>query len=103
VLLGTPAIDQYYHGADYFFLEEDDPRFEVYACSSGHRERWTDLPLVHGMDALAVEVAAGGRLWLLMYPTQAEEVFRAGQRRGWKMTYEWATPEHSVAAVLINP
>jgi hypothetical protein len=103
VLLGTPAIDHYYHRADFFFLQDDDPRFGVYACSSGSRERWTDLPLVHGMDALAVEVAAGTRLWLLMYPDQAEEVFGAGQRRGWKMAYEWATPERSVAAVLINP
>jgi hypothetical protein len=103
VLLGTPAIDQYYHRADYFFLQDDDPRFEVYACTSNSRERWTDLPLVHGMDALAARVAAGGRLWLLMYPGQAEELFSAGQRRIWNLTYEWVTPERSVAAILINP
>jgi hypothetical protein len=103
VLLGTPVIDQYYHSADYFFLQDDDPRFEVYACSSGSHERWTDLPLVHGMDALAKKVAGGARLWLLMYPDQAEEVFSAGQRRGWNMAYEWTTAERSVAAVLINP
>jgi hypothetical protein len=103
VILGIPTIDQYYHGGDLFFLQDQDPRFEVYACAAGDRERWTNLPLLHGMEALESRVAVGARLWLLMYIDQAEELVRDGQRRGWTISYERITPERNLAAVVINP
>ena len=103
VALGIPAVEQYYSHADAFFLQGDDPRYEVYACADGQRERWTGLPLVHGEDALAARFASGRRWWIIMYPQQAQALLEEGRKRGWHESVEWLTPERNVAAVLIGP
>jgi hypothetical protein len=103
VIIGIPTIDQYYGHANFFFLESDDPRYESYACNAGMTERWTNLPLLYGADALATVVATGKRVFLLLYRDRLAEMLEEGKRRQWRQQLIWIAPDLGEAAILINP
>jgi len=48
VITGIPSLEQYYSGFDYFFLDEEDLRYEAYVCQDGKTERWTNHPVLYG-------------------------------------------------------
>src|SRR6185437_12491961 len=89
VLTSIPTIDQYYHRANFFFLPQGDPRWEEYACGQPPVDRWTNLPMLYGADALATKVAAGQRILLVMYPYQVPAMPSEGQRPGWPHRPAW--------------
>ena len=101
VIIGIPSIDPYYRAND-FFLQSDDDRFEDYACREGTVERWTNLPLLHGTDALAARVAAGRRVLLVTYPEVAQAVFAEGRDRPWLEKQAWVSPDRGVAVTVIE-
>jgi hypothetical protein len=102
VIIGIPSIDPYYR-ADYFFLQSDDDRYEDYACREGTVERWTNLPLLHGTDALAARVAAGRRVFLVTYPEVAPAILAEGRDRPWLGKLTWVSPDRGIAVTVIEP
>ncbi len=103
VMIGIPTIDQYYHRANFVFLQDNDSRYDDYACSSGATERWTNLPLLNSANELAPRVAAGHRIFLLLYPDQAPSMLAEGARRKWHQQLAWTAPDGAASAILINP
>jgi hypothetical protein len=102
VIIGIPSIDPYYR-ANFFFLQSGDERYDDYACRGGAIERWTNLPLLYGSDALAAKVAAGRRILLVMYPELAQAMLAEGSRRHWREELTWISPDEGVAVTIINP
>jgi hypothetical protein len=101
VIIGIPSIDQYYRAND-FFLQSDDERYDDYACRRGTTERWTNLPLLYGSDALAARVATGRRILLVMYPQLAQEMLAEGSRRHWREKLTWISPDGGTEVTAIN-
>ena len=102
VIIGIPSLDPYYR-ANYFFLQSDDERYEDYACQGGTLERWTNLPLLYGTDALAGQVAAGRRILLVTYPEVAEAMLAEGHDRAWREQLTWISPDNGIAVTTIDP
>ena len=101
VITGIPSLDPYYR-ADYFFLQSDDERYEDYACRGGKLERWTNLPLLYGTDALAARVAAGRRVLLVTYPEVARAMLTEGRDRPWRERLTWISPDHGIIVTTID-
>jgi hypothetical protein len=102
VIIGIPSIDQYYR-ANFFFLQSDDERYNDYACLGGTLERWTNLPLLYGTDALAARVATGRRIFLIMYKEAAQTMLTEGRRRNWREESTWISPDGGIPITTINP
>jgi hypothetical protein len=102
VIIGIPSIDEYYR-ANFFFLQSDDERYEDYACRGGTLERWTNLPLLYGSDALAARVATGRRIFLVMYGELEQTMLAEGRRRHWRERFAWISPDGGVPITIINP
>lgn len=101
VIIGIQSLDQYYHQAQFFYMGADDLRYDEAACRNGTMEIWTNLPLLYTADALAAKVASGRRIFLVLYPEEAQLVLDQGRRRHWMQQVAWTTPGITVA--LINP
>jgi hypothetical protein len=102
VIIGIPSIDEYYR-ANFFFLQSDDERYDDYACRGGTLERWTNLPLLYGNDALAARVATGRRIFLVMYGELEQTMLAEGRRRHWRERFAWISPDGGVPITIINP
>jgi hypothetical protein len=102
VIIGIPSVDPYYR-ANYFFLQSDDDRYEDYACRDGTVERWTNLPLLYGTDALAARVAAARRVLLVTYPEVAQAMLAQGRDRPWLQKLTWVSPDNGIAVTVIEP
>ena len=101
VIIGIPSLDPYYR-ANYFFLQSDDERYEDYACQGGKLERWTNLPLLYGTDALAARVAAGKHVLLVLYPELAQAMLAEGRDRPWREQLTWISPDGGVTVISIE-
>jgi len=102
VISGIPTIPQYYSGASFSFLDEDDDRYFAYACQRGTVERWSNLPLLHETDSLDDFVDQGTRLVIVLYPSRMERLVAAAQQKGWKYSVEWPTKQRDIAVVTVN-
>jgi hypothetical protein len=102
VIIGIPSLDPYYR-ANYFFLQSDDDRYDDYACREGTEERWTNLPLLYGTDALAARVTAGKRVLLVTYPEVARAMLAEGRQRPWRERLAWLSPDGGVAVTALDP
>jgi hypothetical protein len=105
VMTDIPPLDQYYHRADYLFLPDGDDRYEDYACPRAARtttDRWTNLPLLYGSDALGRQLASGRPVLLLLYPEEAKPMLAAGEQRDWNERVLWTSPDGGVTALQIE-
>jgi hypothetical protein len=85
VITGIPSLEQYYGGFDYFFLGEEDLRYEAYVCQDGRTERWTNHPVLYGERALKPIVASGRRVYASLYPDDEDRLWAVAQSEGWSV------------------
>ena len=102
MIIGIASLDPYYR-ANYFFLQSDDDRYDDYACRDGTEERWTNLPLLYGTDALAGRVATGRRVFLVAFPEVAQAMLAEGRKRPWQERLAWLSPDNGIAVTAIDP
>lgn len=100
VLTGIPNLVQYYAGLDYFFLEEDDPRYDAYVCQDRKTERWTGHTVLYGERALEPVVSTGHRLYVIVYRDVEERLQTAARKSGWSVARVWAA-EYGGSHVLL--
>lgn len=86
VITGIPSLEQYYDGFDYFFLGEEDLRYEAYVCQNGKTERWTNHPVLYGERALKPIVASGRRVYASVYSDVEDRLRAVAQSEGWSVT-----------------
>jgi uncharacterized membrane protein YhaH (DUF805 family) len=101
VVSGIPNVDQYFPGANYFFLDQQDDRYTSYACNRGTIERWSSLPLLYTTDALAKQVATGRRIFLILYPGRYDRLRPVAEARHWNMQVAWTN--RGTTVMIINP
>jgi Dolichyl-phosphate-mannose-protein mannosyltransferase len=85
VITGIPSLEQYYGRFDYFFLGEEDLRYEAYVCQDGKTERWTNHPVLYGERALKPIVASGRRVYASVYPDVEDRLRAVAQSEGWSV------------------
>jgi hypothetical protein len=100
VITGMPSLDQYYDRIDYFFLNENDSRYEAYVCRDGVTERWTNRPVLYTVEALKPIVASGRRVFISVYRADEERLLNYGPSAGWSVTPAWKAG-HGYPEVLL--
>jgi hypothetical protein len=91
VLTGIPNLAEYDARIDYFYMTLDDERYDTYACADGKTERWSNLQLLYGEEALQPLLHSGGRVFLAMYSDFAAG-FESRNRARLTMTPVWNSP-----------
>src|SRR6202023_660020 len=97
------SLEQYYPNFDYFFLEEQDPRYEAYVCKDGATERWTDHPVLYGFAALEPLVASGRPVYASLYADDEVRLRAAAKSEGWSVTPVWSSGYGDTDVLLIAP
>ncbi len=83
VVSGIPNLDQYYGGFDYFYLDEEDNRYDAYVCANGGTDRWTNHRILYKADALKSVVDSGHRVYGSVYSDVEARLRRDAQSQGW--------------------
>lgn len=95
VINSFPSVDFYYRHADFYYMEETDPRFESWSCRRGQFERWSSLPLLHSIGALGSQLTRGRRVWLVLESSRLAQIESAFAPGTWQL--EWSSREHDIA------
>jgi hypothetical protein len=95
VITGIPNLDQYYSGFDYFFLDQEDDRYEAYVCRDGRTERWTNHPVLYTEDELKPIVGSGRRVFASVYSDTEGRLRAAALSQGWSVTRVWTIYENT--------
>ena len=102
VITDIPNLAEYYDDFDYFFLDAADSRYEVYVCQDGRSERWTNHPLLHGVQALKSVVASHRRVWASVYPDAQARLRMVARSEGWSVAPGFSTNRGSTEVLLIT-
>ena len=101
VVADIPSLEQYYPSFDYFFLNDQDPRYEAYVCKNGTTERWTDHPVLYGTRALEPLVASGRPVYASLYADDEARLRAAAESEGWSVTTAWRSGYADTEVLLI--
>jgi hypothetical protein len=103
VVGGIPNLDQYYPDFTYFYVDEQDDRYDAYICPDRRHERWTNHPLLYGPAQLKPIVASQRRVYVNVYPDTAERLTQAAAVEGWTITRVWTALDGKTDVLLIRP
>jgi hypothetical protein len=103
VVSGIPSLDSYYDRTDFAFLDEQDERYEAYACAAGTRDRWSNKPLLSSTDQFGSQVQSGRQVFLVMYPSLAQRVMSQAEARRWNYRTAWSSIDGGVRVLVFNP
>jgi hypothetical protein len=102
VVSGIPNLDEYYRGFDYFYLDDQDNRYDAYVCPDGRTERWTNHPVLFKMAALSPAVGSGHHVYATVYLDVEERLRRTAQSLGWTVTQIYVARDGKTAVVNIG-
>jgi hypothetical protein len=71
---GVTALDIYYPGLDFVFVDPSDQRLFAWSCSQGTVERWSNLPLVHTMADFESEISSHPRTYIAVAGRRVEDL-----------------------------
>ena len=100
VVNSYPGVDFYYPAANFYFMEDSDPRFEGWACRSGTLERWSNKPLLRSVSALQSQVAAGHRVWLVIEANRLRDI--VGRLPADESHREWTSVGRDIVIVSLQ-
>ena len=86
VVSGIPNVDQYYDGFDYFYLDEEDNRYDAYVCADDRTERWSNHQVLYKPVALESIAASGHRVYAILYGDVEQRLKSDVQIRGLNFT-----------------
>ncbi|HEX4241915.1 MAG TPA: glycosyltransferase family 39 protein [Steroidobacteraceae bacterium] len=86
VVSGIPNLDAYYPSFDFFYLDEDDNRYDAYVCADSRTDRWTNRPVLFGPDRLKSYVESGRGVYATVYSDTEQRLSAAARRAGWSVT-----------------
>jgi hypothetical protein len=102
VVSGIPSLDQYYRGFDYFYLDDQDNRYDAYVCADGRTERWTNHRVLFTLGPLSSAVASGRHVYATVYPDVEERLRHAAESRGWTVTQVYVARDRKTSVVNIG-
>jgi hypothetical protein len=102
VVSGIPNLDQYDPGFDYFYLDEQDNRYDAYVCADGRTERWTNHPVIFNLKTLEPAAVSGHRLYATVYPDVGERLQQEARALGWTVTQVYLAQDGKTAVLSIR-
>ncbi|MBV8741635.1 MAG: hypothetical protein JOZ12_07595 [Sinobacteraceae bacterium] len=99
VIDAYPGVD-FYAAADFYFMTQSDPRFEVYSCRRGTVQRWSNLPLLSSYDALRSQLTSGRRIWLVLEAGRLPAVVGQLPAGDWQL--QWLSKARDIAIVQVQ-
>jgi hypothetical protein len=99
IVNGFPGVDFYFDGFDFAYIDQDNQRYEAYACNRGTVERWGNLPLLSSIEDLNAKVAASRRT-LMTIDAPALEAMR-GRLTGAAPRVRWVSRDGYVKIIEI--
>jgi hypothetical protein len=102
VISGIPSLDQYDHGFDYFYLDDEDERYDAYVCPDGRTERWTNHRVVFKLQSLSPAVVAGHPVYATVYSDVALRLQRDARALGWIVEQVYLAEDGKTAVFRIR-
>jgi hypothetical protein len=102
VISGIPSLDQYDHGFDYFYLDDEDNRYDAYVCPDGRTERWTNHRVVFKLETLSPAVVAGHPVYATVYSDVAVRLQRDARSLGWTVQQVYLAEDGKTAVFSIH-
>jgi Dolichyl-phosphate-mannose-protein mannosyltransferase len=104
VVNGFPGVDFYYPGADYFFMESSDSRFEGWSCRGGAVDRWSNRPLLYSIAMLDSAAKSHPKVWLVIEsPRRADVLARlASADPAIRFHVEWVGRNPGISIVSLE-
>jgi hypothetical protein len=100
VIESYPGVDFYYPKADFYFVADTDPRFDVWSCSRGTRQRWSNLPMIHSYDTLVAKATTGQRVWMVLESGAVPRVLAGFPPGSW--TLQWVSRARDISIVSVH-
>jgi hypothetical protein len=70
VVSAYQSLDYYDPNLDFFYVDRSDFNFESYSCRLGTVERWSNLPLLQSVSALAAVISEHAATYLVTYSSR---------------------------------
>jgi hypothetical protein len=102
VISGIPSLDQYDHGFDFFYLDDEDERYDAYVCPDGRTERWTNHRIVFKLETLSPAVTAGHPVYATVYSDVAVRLQRDARSLGWTVEQVYLAQDGKTAVFSIH-
>jgi len=102
VINGIPSLDGYYHRSDLFYMDEQDNRYEAFACARGSVDRWTNTPILDGTSRLQSTVQTGRKIYLIAYPSFARRILDEAQFDEATMRRAWSSIDGGIEIFVFN-
>jgi hypothetical protein len=100
VIDSFPGVDFYYRNSDFYFVSDRDGRFDAWSCKRGTVQRWSNLPMIYSYDTLAIKVASGRRVWMVMETSNMAALLAHFPPTVW--TLEWTSRARDIAIVSFH-
>jgi len=102
VISGIPNLDQYDRDFDYFYLDEQDNRYDAYVCPDGRTDRWTNHRVIFKLETLSSTVAAGHPVYATVYSDVADRLSRDARSLGWTVEQVYLAQDGKTAILSIR-
>ena len=102
VIDGIPNLDQYYGRFDYYFLDQEDNRYDAYVCRDGRTERWTNHPVIYKVTALKSLIDSGHRVYAPLYSDVEARLRHDAQSQGWSVTRVYTAQDGHTDVVMVS-
>ena len=96
VISAYQSLDYYAANVAYFYVDRSDFNFESYSCRHGTVERWSNLPLLQSVPAVAAVIATSSATYLVTYSTRVEPLL--AQLARYHPAVEWQDGNLAVVA-----
>ncbi len=98
---GFPAASFYSGRFNFAYTDMANQRYRAFACARGTTERWSNLPLLSSLEALAVEVRQHGRTFFVADRWQESQLLN--EMASYQPTVVWRSIDGHVSVVRLTP
>jgi hypothetical protein len=102
VISGIPNLDQYDRHFDYFYLDDQDNRYDAYVCADGRTDRWTNHRVIFKLETLSPAAVSGHHLYAAVYPDVGERLQQEARSLGWTVTRVYLAEDGKSAVLSIR-
>ncbi|MDP9009208.1 MAG: hypothetical protein M3N91_10995 [Pseudomonadota bacterium] len=103
VVSGIPNLDQYYPGFGFFYLDEEDERYDAYVCPDGRTERWTNHAVLYKVEALKAATDSSRRVFAVLYRDVETRLARSAQPQSLSLVKEYVSADGYTDILLVTP
>src|SRR5262249_34566906 len=103
VIVSYPGVDFYYPRGDFYFVAETDPRFDVWTCSRGTVQRWSNLPMIYTYETLAAKVATRRKVWMVVETGRMPDIVARFRPGDWQLSWKSRAGDIGILEFQVPP